>query len=76
VLTRKISQRPSGIFTCVSRLCLQGGGVAVVGGTVAISLCTISGITASYVRDHFKSSHRPYGDFDGDSHVSRFVLAG
>ena len=32
--------------------CLQGGGVAVFGGTVTISSCTISGNTASAVRAH------------------------
>jgi hypothetical protein len=33
-------------------LCLQGGGVTVFGGTVAISSCTISGNTAGLVRAH------------------------
>jgi hypothetical protein len=33
-------------------LCLQGGGVAVMGGTVTISSCTISGNTAGVVRAH------------------------
>jgi hypothetical protein len=32
--------------------CLQGGGVAVFGGTVTISSCTISGNTAQNVRAH------------------------
>jgi hypothetical protein len=32
--------------------CLQGGGVAVFGGTVTISSCTISGNTADYVHTH------------------------
>jgi len=32
--------------------CLQGGGVAVFGGTVAISSCTISGNTVFFVRAH------------------------
>jgi hypothetical protein len=32
--------------------CLQGGGVAVFGGTVTISSCTISGNTAGIVRAH------------------------
>ena len=32
--------------------CLQGGGVAVFGGTVTISSCTISWNTASIVRAH------------------------
>ena len=36
--------------------CLQGGGVYVKGGTVAISLCTISGNTA-YVRAHVQKVH-------------------
>jgi hypothetical protein len=32
--------------------CLQGGGVAVAGGTVTISSCTISGNAAYFVRAH------------------------
>jgi hypothetical protein len=37
---------------------LQGGGVYVKGGTVAISVCTISGNTAGYVRAlMLKSKH-------------------
>jgi len=35
-------------------LCLQGGGVLVVGGTVAISSCTISGNTPGNVHAHFR----------------------
>ena len=41
--------------------CLQGGGVWVQGGTVAISSCTISGNTAENVRAQAQSSHRPDG---------------
>jgi hypothetical protein len=40
--------------------CLQGGGIIVYGGTVAISSSTISGNTAVNVRA--KSSHRPDGN--------------
>jgi hypothetical protein len=42
--------------------CLQGGGVFVNGGTVTISSCTISGNTATWVRAHVQSSHRPDGN--------------
>ena len=42
--------------------CLQGGGVAVFGGTVTISSCTISENNALSVRaDVFEISHRPDG---------------
>ena len=45
----------------VLRLCLQGGGVFVQGGTVAISSCTISGNQApgSYVRAHAQKFPSP-----------------
>jgi hypothetical protein len=46
----KSSQCPDGRLTFAR--CLQGGGVAVYGGTVTISSCTISGNTADYVRPH------------------------
>ena len=45
---------PSWDFHMFRALCSQGGGVAVTGGTVAISSCTISGNTAGWVRDLFK----------------------
>ena len=47
--TLKTSQRPDGPMGD-SRFarCLQGGGVAVYGGTVAISSCTITGNTANF----------------------------
>ena len=41
--------------------CLQGGGVYVQGGTVAISSCTIYGNTADLVRSCSKVAHRPNG---------------
>jgi len=41
--------------------CLQGGGVFVGGGTVAISSCTISGNTASQVRAHAQNFPSPNG---------------
>ena len=42
--------------------CLQGGGVYIEYGTVAISSCTISGNTAEHVRAHvLNSSHCPDG---------------
>ena len=45
---------PMGDHVCsASARCLQGGGVMVYSGTVAISSCTISGNTAAdYVRAH------------------------
>ena len=41
---------------------LQGGGVAVFGGTVAISSCTISGNTATNVRAHVQKFPSPQWD--------------
>jgi hypothetical protein len=41
---------------------LQGGGVNVQGGTVAVSSCTISGNTATYVRAHVQKFPLPMGD--------------
>jgi hypothetical protein len=59
----EISHRPDGIFTYVSCLCLQGGGVFVEGGTVTLSSCTIKENTAYSVRAALllKSSHCPNG---------------
>ena len=45
----KIPITPMG-FSHVLRVCSQGGGVAVWGGTVTFSSCTITGNTAAYVR--------------------------
>jgi hypothetical protein len=61
VLLLKSSHRPDGIFTnsYVSRLCLQGGGVYVQGGTVTLSSCTITGNTARYVRAHAQNFPSP-----------------
>ena len=42
-------------------VCLQGGGVSVWGGSLAISSCTIRGNTADYVRTHVQKFHRPHG---------------
>jgi hypothetical protein len=63
-LMLQISHHPMG--NSRSARCLQGGGVHVAGGTVAISSCTINGNTAGYganggVRTHVKISHRPVG---------------
>jgi hypothetical protein len=53
--------------------CLQGGGVVVFEGTVAISSCTISGNHARFVRARtLESSHRPHGD----SRFSRCLQGG
>jgi hypothetical protein len=58
--TLKVSQCPHGRLTFCSFL--QGGGVAVGGGTVSISSSTISGNTAANVCTlMFKTSHRPDG---------------
>jgi hypothetical protein len=57
----KTSHRPDGIFTYsyVSRLCLQGGGVYLNGGTVSLSSCTITGNTAILVRAHAQNFPSP-----------------
>ena len=47
--TSKLPIAPMG-FSQVSRLCLQGGGVYINGGTVTFSSCTITGNTADIVR--------------------------
>ena len=47
--TSKVPIAPMG-FSHVLRVCSQGGGVAVWGGTVTFSSCTITGNTAAYVR--------------------------
>ena len=63
-----VPQRPSKVpiapmgFSHVLRLCLQGGGVRIEGGTVAFSSCTITGNSAPFVRAHAQS-HRPDGIF-------------
>ena len=48
--------------------CLQGGGVAVWGGTVTISSCTISGNTAGSVRAHAQK-------FPSHAHTLALILA-
>ena len=48
-------------FSHVSRLCLQGGGVYIGSGTVTFLSCTVTGNTASHVRAHAQTSHRPNG---------------
>ena len=60
-------------FSHVLRLCLQGGGVYISGGTVSFSSCTITGNTAAGVRAQLKSSHRPNGIF---TCLRSLVLAG
>ena len=62
---RYVPQRPSKVpiapmgFSNVWRLCLQGGGVLIYGGTVSFSLCTITGNTAYYVRAHAQKFPSP-----------------
>ena len=41
------------------RLCLQGGGVYINGGTVSFSSCTITGNSAGYVRAHAQKFPSP-----------------
>ncbi len=42
--------------------CLQGGGVAVYGGSVSIVNSQIYSNTASYVRARVRNSHHPDGN--------------
>ena len=46
-------------FSHVLRVCLQGGGVRIDGGTVTFSSCTITGNTAYYVRAHAQKFPSP-----------------
>ena len=48
-------------FSPVSRLCLQGGGVYIISGTVTFSSCTITDNSAYYVRDHAQKFPSPMG---------------
>ena len=45
----------------VLRLCLQGGGVYILSGTVTFLSCTVTGNTAYNVHAHAQTSHRPDG---------------
>ena len=66
-------------FSHVLRFCLQGGGVAVLGGSVTFDSCTITGNTATYVRAHTQNSHRPDGKMpcpNGNFTCFALVLAG
>ena len=45
--TLKVPIAPMGFSHVCARMCLQGGGVAVSGGTVSFSSCTITGNTAT-----------------------------
>ena len=55
----KVPIAPMGFSHVYARLCLQGGGVAVSGGTVSFSLCTITGNTATGVRAHARNFPSP-----------------
>ena len=61
-------------FSHVLRVCLQGGGVRIDGGTVTFSSCTITGNTADYVRAHAQKFPLPRWEFlltcPIDSHLS------
>ena len=51
-------------FSHVLRLCLQGGGVYVLSGSVTFSSCTITGNTAAgNVRAHVRKFPSPRWDF-------------
>ena len=60
-----VPQRPSKVpiapmgFSHGLRLCLQGGGVRINGGTVSFSSCTIAGNTAGNVRVHAQNFPSP-----------------
>jgi hypothetical protein len=54
---------PMGFSHVCARMCLQGGGVAVSGGTVSFSSCTITGNTATGVRAHAQNFPSPRWDF-------------
>ena len=56
----KVPIAPMG-FSHVLRVCSQGGGVAVSGGTVSFSSCTITGNTAVNVRAHAQNFPSPDG---------------
>ena len=57
----KVPIAPMGFSHVCARLCLQGGGVEVSGGTVSFSSCTITGNTAYGVRAHAKNFPSPDG---------------
>ena len=54
----KLPIAPMG-FSHGLRLCLQGGGVLIYGGTVSFSSCTIAGNTAGNVRAHAQNFPSP-----------------
>ena len=56
--TLKVPIAPMG-FSHVLRLCLQGGGVYINGGTVSFSSCTITGNLAYGVRAHAQKFPSP-----------------
>ena len=58
--TSKVPIAPMGI-SHVLRLCLQGGGVYILSGTVTFLSCTVTGNTAYHVHAHAQTSHRPDG---------------
>ena len=53
-------------FSHVLRLCLQGGGGSINGGTVSFSSCNITGNSAGYVRDHAQKFPSPRWKFLAD----------
>ena len=55
----KVPIAPMGFSHVCARLCLQGGGVAVSGGTVSFSSCIITGNTAIGVRPHAQKFPSP-----------------
>jgi hypothetical protein len=67
-------------FSHVLRLCLQGGGVFVQGGTVTFLSCTITGNTATWVCAHARNFPSPPWKFPiapmGDSRFARCLQGG
>ena len=59
----KLPIAPKGCSHVCACLCLQGGGVTVLGGTVSFSSCTITGNTAFGVRAHAQNFPSPQWDF-------------
>ena len=57
----KVPIAPMG-FSHVLRLCLQGGGVDIIGGPVSFSWCTITGNLAYGVRAHAQKFPSPQRD--------------
>ena len=71
----KVPIAPMG-FSHVLRLCLQGGGVFIEGGTVSFSSCTITGNSAPYVRAHAQKFPSPRDGKMADMPKSTLIYQG